>query len=197
MALTHELLASRWSPSVFDPDHELTRDDLEVLLTAARWAPSSGNTQPWAFLVGRRGDATHRMIVESLSRGNSGWAPRASALLVALARIAEDPDAPPARRRGGGIGTYAEYGLGQAVAHLTVQARALDLHTHQFAGFDHHLVAARAGVPAHVKVVAGIAVGRHGDPGTADPSLVEREARPRTRQPLGAFVFAERWGQPW
>ncbi|MDP3890470.1 nitroreductase family protein [Nocardioides sp.] len=194
MAHTHELLASRWSPSIFDPRHELARADLELLLTAARWAPSSGNTQPWSFLVGLRGDPTHRMVVESLSRGNSGWAPPASALLVALAQVAEDPDAPGGK---GGIGTYAEYALGQAVAHLTVQARAMGLHTHQFAGFDHDRIANEAQVPAHVKVVVGIAVGRHGDPATAEDSLVEREARPRSRKPLEAFVFAGRWGRPW
>jgi nitroreductase len=32
----HPLLASRWSPAMFDPEHEITDAEVELLLTAAR-----------------------------------------------------------------------------------------------------------------------------------------------------------------
>ena len=54
-----DLLRERRSPSVFDPRHELSGPDLASLLEAARWSPSCGNAQPWAFVVARRGDAAH------------------------------------------------------------------------------------------------------------------------------------------
>ncbi len=59
----HPLLRTRWSPMSFDANHRSTRDETELLLEAARWAPSAGNSQPWAFIVGCRGDDTHQRPV--------------------------------------------------------------------------------------------------------------------------------------
>ena len=179
------LLRDRCSPRVFDPEHVLAPGDLHLLLEAARWAPSAGNSQPWSFLVGLRGDATHAEICRHLSRGNSGWVPRASAVLISVCRIATDPDddAPD-------FSDFAQYDVGQAVAHLSVEAAALGLSVHQFAGFDHDGVAAAFDVPPHWKVTTGVAIGRRGDPSTTD--IPERT--PSDRKPLSEFVFADRWG---
>lgn len=183
------LLRDRWSPRVFDPAHELSDDDLRSLLEAARWAPSAGNSQPWAFLVGRRGEPGHARLVEHLSRGNTPWVPRASAVLVSAHQVASGPedDAPA-------FSDYALHDLGQAVAHLTFQAAVLGLHVHQFAGFDHDGVAAAFGVPPHWKVTAGIAVGRLCDPAATD--VPERDLATRVRKELSDFVYADAWGRP-
>ncbi|TWE10182.1 nitroreductase family protein [Rudaeicoccus suwonensis] len=183
------LLEQRRSPSVFDPEHSLTRPELMSLLEAARWSPSWGNTQPWRFLVGLRGDATHALIVETLTRGNLAWAPAASAILIGLRQVAALPDDPKGELR---TYDYTAYDLGQAVAHLTVQAASLGLDVHQFAGFDHAALAATARVPDHLQPVAGIAIGRwwpeterHG----VDPAIEAKEQRPRQRRPAGELVL--------
>ncbi len=49
----HPMLATRWSPTTFDPACEITRSDVNLLLDAALWAPSAGNSQPWAFISAR------------------------------------------------------------------------------------------------------------------------------------------------
>ncbi|MGZ4455570.1 MAG: nitroreductase family protein [Nocardioides sp.] len=179
------LLAERRSVRTYDAGHRLADEELRLLLEAARWAPSAGNSQPWAFLVGRRGDAAHDGFVELLSRGNRSWAPAASALLFTAHQVASGPeeDAPD-------YSDYALYDLGQAVAHLTVQAQALGLVAHQFAGFDHDALAAAAGVPRHWRVTTGIAVGRE------LAGAVPDERRPRTRRPQEAFAFGGTWGRP-
>uniref|UniRef100_UPI001601DDB2 nitroreductase family protein n=1 Tax=Nocardioides pelophilus TaxID=2172019 RepID=UPI001601DDB2 len=87
-----EPLRSRWSPSVFDAEHRLTAEEITTLLHAAQWAPSSGNLQPWRFVVCERGDAAHRAMVPHLSRGNSGWVPRASVVFLTATQVAEAPD---------------------------------------------------------------------------------------------------------
>jgi nitroreductase len=186
------LLDRRWSSRVFDPAHELTDGDLTALLHAARWAPSAGNSQPWAFLVGRRDDPTHRAFVELLSRGNAFWAPRASALLITLHRTASEPGSEFL------YSEYAQYDLGQAAAHLTVQAQSMGLAVHQFAGFDHDRVATVFGVPDHWRVTTAIAVGRPAPVGSIEglePSLAIRERQVRRRNPLSDFVFDGRFGQ--
>lgn len=188
----HPLLQDRWSTRVFDPEHELTDEQLTTVLQAARWSPSAGNSQPWAFLVCRRGDDSHRRFVPALSRGNSWWVPRASAVLIACHRTGSEPDSDLRWPE------YAPYDLGQAVAHLTVQAAALGLDVHQFAGLDRAAVAAEFAVPAHWAVATGVAIGRAAPVSTIEqqePSLAQRERRPRHRKPLSDFVFASRFGE--
>lgn len=185
-----DLLRGRSSPSVFDPCHELTDVDLMSLLEAARWSPSCGNAQPWAFMVGRRGDATHRQMVAELSRGNSGWVPSASVVLVSLARTT--PDRKPM------FADYARYDLGQAVAHLCVQAASMGLGVHQFAGFDHAVLARAFDVPPEWTVLSGIAIGRPwpiAERDGVDPSTAERERRERKRKPLDDVAFSGSFGQ--
>jgi nitroreductase len=183
--LIHPLLRGRWSSRSFDPTYELGEDELEQLLEAARWAPSAGNSQPWAFLVLKRGEPAHERFVQMLSRGNAPWVPNASVVLVSLFKSGDDED--PSFT----YSDYAEYDLGQSVAHLTVQAGSMGLGVHQFAGFDHDAVAAEFGVPASWTVTTGIAVGRYA--GSVDR---EWDGRERVRNPLSTFVFTNRFGEP-
>lgn len=187
-----EPMRSRWSPAVFDDRHELTRDELRVLLTAAQWAPSCGNAQPASFVVAERGGPAHEVLVRHLSRGNSGWVPRASAVVVVAAQLAPDEDG-----EGGYKPFYAEYDTGQAAAHLTLQARAMGLHAHQFAGFDKAAVGEELGVPAYFKVMAGIAVGVLGNPEDVPEQDRDREHRVRRRRRLERVAHGPRWGVPW
>lgn len=190
------LLRQRRSIRTYDATHELGDGELAVLLEAARWAPSAGNSQPWSFLVGRRGDAAHEVFVELLSRGNRSWVPSASAVLISLHQVASGPedDAPA-------FSDYAMYDLGQAVAHLNVQAAELGLAVHQFAGFDHERLAGECGVPPHWRVTTGIAIGRELPPDelgqeAADELARERDRRPRTRRPVAEIAFGGRFGEP-
>ncbi len=185
-----EPLRSRWSPSVFDPTHEVSAAEIEALLRAAQWAPSAGNSQPWSLIVCPRGSAAHERLVGVLSRGNSGWVPRASVVLVSAAHVVQAPD-------GDEPSPYARYDTGQAAAHVTLQARAMGLHAHQFAGFDKPAFAQAMGVPATHEVLSGIAVGVPGDPDEVDERTAERDHRPRTRRDLAQWAFGEEWGQPW
>lgn len=187
-----EPLRSRWSPSIFDAEHRLTRDELAALLTAAQWAPSSGNMQPWRLLVAERDDATHRVLVPQLSRGNAGWVPRASVVLLLCAEVAaEDPeDSFP-------HATYGPFNTGQAAAHVTLQARATGLHAHQFMGFDRAAVAAELGVPDRFALLCGIAVGVRGNPEEVSERDRGREERERVRRPLDQTAYAGRWGEAW
>jgi hypothetical protein len=136
------LLASRWSPTVFDASAEVGAATIELLLEAARSAPSAGNSQPWAFILGRRGDQTHSRLVRHPPGSSSRWAPTAGLLVANLChRFVEDTD--------WGYSEFVQYDVGKAVAHTTVQARGLDLHVRQLSAFDRSGVAGEFGVPAH------------------------------------------------
>jgi nitroreductase len=170
----HPLLAVRWSPTSFDAGHEVDEATVETLLEAARWAPSAGNSQPWAFVAGRRGDATHVRLVPHLTGSSAAWAPTASILVANLVhRFVEDTD--------WDYSEFAMYDLGQAVAHMTVQAQSMGLQARQFRAFRREALAAEFAVPAHWQVATMTAFGRVPDEVATFPGDAARPASRRRR----------------
>jgi hypothetical protein len=148
---------------MFDESYEARTAEVESLLEAARWAPSAGNSQPWAFITARRGDAVHTRLVRHLAPSAARWAPTACLLVVNLChRYVEDTDWE--------YSEFALYDLGQAVAHMTIQAQSLGLFARQFRAFDQAGIAEEFDVPEHWQVTSMTAFGRlPGSPGTTTP----------------------------
>jgi nitroreductase len=181
--VVHPLLRSRWSPRLWDAGHEVTPAEVESLLEAARWAPSAGNSQPWAFVVGRRGDDTHRRLVAHLARSSAAWAPDAGLLVANLCHLhVEGTD--------WAYSEFAAYDLGQAVAHMTFQAESLGLAVRQFAAFDREAVEREFAVAEHWQVTTMSAIGR-ARPGVP-PNALQRPdggTLPRERRPAGDLLW--------
>lgn len=169
-----DVLAERWSTRIFDPNTPIDEDALASALEAARWAPSASNTQPWRFVVARRGTAAHDAIVDALMGFNQSWAVDAAALLVFASSASLD----------GKPLNWAVYDTGQAAAYFTVQAHASGLHTHQMGGFDRAAIAEAFGFGDDLAAVTVMAVGALGDVDEAPEALRERELAPRTRRPI-------------
>jgi nitroreductase len=168
-------LAERWSPRAFDPSADIDETALRSALEAARWSPSAGNTQPWRFIVARRGSAAFDTIVQNLAGFNTVWAGSASVLVVALAEVVDSE---------GNERRWATYDLGQAVAHLTIQAHHDGLHAHQMGGFDVEGLRTAFDIEERFVPVSVTALGVLGDADALPEPLREREAAPRTRRPL-------------
>lgn len=175
-----DVMAERWSTRVFDPETPIDEDALSSALEAARWAPSANNTQPWRFVVARRGSDAHAAIVASLMGFNQAWAADAAALVV-FATTTSIEGKPLA---------WASYDAGQAAAYFTIQAHASGLHTHQMGGFDRAAIAEAFGFGDDLAAVTVMAVGALGDLDRAPEALRERELAPRTRLPLSTLVVA-------
>lgn len=125
----HPLLAGRFSPYRFDPSTVIDDHALGLLWEAVRWAPSAGNSQPWGLFTGRPGEPEHDRVVPHLAPSSARWATDASLLVVTLARRHVDDTQLL-------YSEFADYDLGQAIAHMTVQAQAMGLAAHQFRAFD-------------------------------------------------------------
>ncbi len=182
----HELIRSRWSPRAFS-DRPVADADLKTLFTAASWAGSSYNEQPWRFLVGRKGDETYRKLFSSLAPPNQAWAGSAPVLFATFGKktftMNGQPDA------------YGLHDTGAACATLALQAAAMGLHVHGMGGFDKDLLRAYFGVPSDFEAGAVWALGYAGDPETVPENFKKDEKAPRTRKPLEQFVFTD-WEKP-
>lgn len=181
----HPHLAARWSPRSFDPAATVSQEQVTALLEAARWAATWGGRQPVRFVVGLRGDETFTTLTGVLRRGNS-YAHAAGALILVAADEGEDDN----------TARYAAVDAGAAMANMSVEAQDRSLIVHPMAGFDADAAVAAFGIPDGVRPLAVVAVGTLGDYASADPAIVERDSKPRTRPPLEEMAFAGRWGVP-
>lgn len=164
----------RWSPRALSSE-PLTDEQVRSLFEAARWAPSSGNEQPWLFLYAVKEEDLRRFR-PILVEGNRVWADRAPLLCFVFSRRT-------LRRSGKPSPTYA-FDAGAAWMSLALEARKLGLFAHGMAGFHKDLAYKELGVPEEeYEVLAAIAVGRYGDPATLPEALRERE-QPSGRKPL-------------
>jgi len=110
----HELIQQRWSPRAFS-SQPVPPEVLRSLFEAARWAPSSSNEQPWAFLVTTADDKeNHAKMLSTLVEFNQAWAKHAPVLVIAVSELAFAKNGHPNRN--------AFYDTGAAVANLSVEA---------------------------------------------------------------------------
>ncbi|MCE0486715.1 nitroreductase family protein [Ornithinimicrobium sediminis] len=175
-----EVLAERWSPRAFDPRGEVEDAAIDRALEAARWTPSANNSQPWRFVVARRGSPTFHLVHGSLAGVNRTWADKAAVLVVSIAEVA-DADGRPR--------PWSHYDLGQSVAYLTAQVHHDGLHAHQMAGFDTEALRAALSLPPRLDPVTVVAVGPLGDADALPEPLRERERAPRQRRAVTDLVL--------
>jgi nitroreductase len=156
---------------------------LATLLESARWAPSSGNNQPWRFVYALRGTASFKTFHDLLASGNKPWCEKASALFVVVARTIRDDGSP--------VRTYA-FDTGAAWMSLAIQAHLLGLVAHGIEGFDYERAAQVIGVPADHAVQCMAAVGRPGRRGDLPEPYRARE-EPNDRHATSSFAFEGRF----
>jgi nitroreductase len=170
----HDLIQNRWSPRAFS-DNPVSPETLRSLFEAARWAPSSSNEQPWAFIVGTKDDLeTHSKILSTLVEFNQGWAKHAPVLAIAVSQMEFARNKTPNRN--------AFYDTGAAVAHLTAEATSRGLFVHQMAGFDPQKAIEVFHIPKGWEPIAVFAIGYPGDPNALpDKSEGQKDsAQPQT-----------------
>lgn len=180
----HDLLKNRWSPRAFSAK-PVGREQLLSLFEAARWAPSGGNTQPWAFIVTTLGDPEpHAKLVAALGERNQLWAKHAPVLVLSTVKRDREPGKP---------NLWATYDLGQSVAHLSVQATAMGLFVHQMAGFDQQKAREAFNLPQEYDPMTVFTIGYPAELDSLPAEIHERELAPRMRKALSDFVFDGAW----
>lgn len=184
----HDLLKKRWSPRAFT-EQQITDSELRLILEAARWAPSAMNEQPWRFIIAQRKDnEDFHQLVNCLVSANQVWAKKASVLLAVVAR--------ENYRHNEKRNLHAWHDVGQAVAHMTIQATALGLAVHQMAGFDPKAVCTACEIPEGFEPVSMVAIGYCGEPEQLPSDLAERERAARQRLDPTELFFSHHWGKP-
>lgn len=182
-----DLIAQRWSPYVYD-SKPVQEEDLKSLFTAASWAASSYNEQPWRYIVATKADPDefarmHACLVE----GNQAWTQVVPVLAIGCTSLKFE--------RNGKPNAAAIHDLGLASATLTFEATARGLYVHQMIGILPDKVRETYGVPEDVQPLTALAIGYVANP-ESNPALKDRDLAPRMRKALKEFVFSGKYGQP-
>ena len=173
------LFVDRWSPRAMSGE-PITRDELLQLFEAARWAPSSGNSQPWRMLYAHRDSAAWPTFFGLLASGNQAWCVNAAVLVVFVSQTLRDGTDRP-------LVTHS-YDTGSAWMSLAYQGWLSGFVVHGMAGFDYDRARAELGVPENFHVNAMCAIGRPGPIENLPESFRAREI-PSPRKQVEEFAF--------
>jgi nitroreductase len=173
------LFVDRWSPRAMSGE-PITRDELFQLFEAARWAPSSGNSQPWRMLYAHRDGPHWPTFFGLLASGNQVWCVNAAVLVVFVSqRMREGTDKP--------LPTHS-YDTGSAWMSLACQGWISGYVVHGMAGFDYERARTELGVPDGFHVDAMCAIG-HPGPIENLPESFRPSETPSPRKKVEEFAF--------
>jgi nitroreductase len=178
-----QLMLDRWSPRAFTGE-AVPEADLMSMFEAARWAPSSYNSQPWRFLYATRTSPHWDKFLGLLNTFNQSWAKEAGVLIVL---VSSETMLPPGAEKPVPSHSHS-MDSGAAWENLALQATKLGWHAHGMVGFDIERAFAELNVPAGYRVEQAIAVGRKGDKSILPEYLQGREA-PSSRLTVAEIAF--------
>ena len=177
------LFTTRWSPYAYDPDRPVSKEDLQSIFEAARWAMSAFNAQPWRYIVGVQGRSqeVRDRIFDSLMEGNQGWTRNAPVLAIGLAQKNFEHNGKP--------NSTAIHDLGAASASLALEAASRGLAVHQMSGFYAEKVQELFGLDDNIQPFTALAIGYPLEADQAADEFAKRDQRPRERKPLSELIL--------
>ncbi len=164
-----EVIRKRYSCRAYQ-DKKIEKKKLDIIMEAARLAPSARNMQDWRFVV-----ATQRKVRRQVAALTN----RPEAFEKAAAIIAACSNSDYVMRCGQAI---SPIDVAIALEHICLQATDLGLGTCWIGSFDPEKVGAVLGIPDDIQIIELMAIGY--------PADVRREP---DRKPIENIVSYEKW----
>lgn len=173
-----DLLLKRWSPRAMSGE-SVSQDDLNRLLEAARWAPSTYNEQEWRYLYAHRDTEHWQTFFDLLMEANQAWCKNAGVLIViASCKVFS--------RNGKPNGVHS-FDAGASFENLALQGTAMGLVIHPMAGFNRSKAQQELNIPEDYNVDAMVAMGHPGDPENLPENYAEMDKHPSGRKLISEF----------
>jgi len=146
-----EAIRTRRSIRAFTRE-EVSEEEIEKILDAARWAPSAGNIQPWIFVVVRNPEIKRRLAQAAL---NQFFIAEAPLVIVACA----DQERSRMRYGSRGADLYCIQDTAAAVQNILLASHALGLGACWVGAFNEEEVRRILRIPKAVRPVAIVPIG--------------------------------------
>ncbi len=183
-----DVFSTRWSGIAFDSSRAPTRNELELILEAARWAPSCFNDQPWRFIVCTKVEQPQawQNVYDSLLELNQRWCKQVPVFILVVASRKFNHN--------GEDNPWSQYDSGAASVSLCLQAASMGLMTHQMAGFSASQLQSEFSIPEAFLPISVIAAGYQLPKESIDTAVMERESAPRVRRSADSVRSYGCWG---
>jgi len=158
-------------------DEPVSKDEVNQLLDAARWAPSAGNIQPWEFVVVQSAKVKRALVKAALDQTFIEEAP---VVLVVCA----NPTRSSRRYGSRGVSLYCLQDTAAAIQNVHLAAYALGLATCWVGSFEEEEIRRVLSLPDVLRPVAIIPVGHAAE-----------KPEPTSRRPLNDIVHHEVYGR--
>jgi len=156
-------------------NHEISTEQVERLIEAARWAPSAGNIQPWEFIIIRKPEIKKKLAEAAL---NQSFIEEAPVVIVVCADVSRS-----AQRYGDrGKALYCLQDTGAATQNLLLASYYLGLGSCWVGSFREDEIRDTLVLPEEVRPVAIIPVGQ------SDETPPQRR-----RRPINEITHYETW----
>jgi nitroreductase len=175
----HPLIQNRWSPRAMSGE-EMSDEELMPLFEAARWAPSSYNSQLWKFLYAKRNTPVWDLFYQLMVEFNQSWTKNAAVLVVVISRKNFEHNDKPAPTH--------SYDTGAAWENLALEGSSRGYVVHGMQGFDYEKARKVLEIPDEYQVEAMAAIGKSAPKETLSPELQQKEGR-SPRRPLREIVI--------
>ncbi len=179
---TSETISSRASLKLKLTSRDVEQEKIDMVLAAARLAPSARNTQPWRFIVVKDKQKIEAMADRSYTEVNR-MIKEAPVIIVACANPGDD-----VVREGK---EYYLFDLGLAMQNLVLTATDIGLATHIMAGFDEDAMKSILNVPKEVRIP--VATPLSYPAGNSYKQAAQERLSERTRKDLKEIVYYNTW----
>jgi nitroreductase len=146
-----KLMVTRRSIRVMSGE-PITKEELNEIFEAARWAASEWNDQPWRFLYAWAGTPEWELMFPVINEKNQKWTAKASVIILVLAKTVLDYKGRP--------GHSYSLGVGSACQNAALMAHSMGLAFCMIGGLDYQKAREAFGVEKEFEVSGIIAIGR-------------------------------------
>jgi nitroreductase len=175
----HDLIRRRRSARVYSTQ-DISPSEINTILEAASWAPSSMNEQPWQYKYAHKGSHGFNQILDCLMEGNRKWAKDAPILMISIAQTRFS--------RNQRTNIWAAHDVGMANSNLLIQAVSMDIFGRVMGGFHKDQLKELFHLNEDQDPICVIALGYREDPDKLDAEATAKEYSPRSRFKVEDFV---------
>ncbi len=173
------LITTRYSGRSYDPTKIVTQEQIDMLIEAARWAPSCYGDEPWRYVICNKQKNLNswNTLLHCLAEQNQKWAKDSVVLIIcSSAKKFQNLDM--------GDNRWGSYDSGAASYGMMLQATNMGLMAHQMGGFDKDKVTKEFGMPENFDIMSIMAIGyaKEGE------QFLERK-----RRAIEEIFFYDRW----
>ena len=158
-----DAIQKRRSVRGFDSKRDVSEDELNKILEAGRWAPSSGNSQCWNFYVVRDVGIKQQLATKA---GHQQFIADAPLVIVVVADLQKSESSFGERGRE----TYALQDTAAAIENMLLTVTDLGLSSCWIGAFDEERAREILDLPVHMRTVAMLPIGLGDQNATRPPS---------------------------